>query len=120
VADSTNIDGLGEKMVMPNQTAHFVPLWSEDEAHYVCGMMNSAPVRYLYQCFDYKHPGTFFIKILNIPKYNSENSTHTSISSLGKSLHENYTEELHEDLDKKVGELWNIPPNKISKIKDYI
>jgi len=120
VANGRSIEGLGEKMVMPNQTAHFVPLWSEDEAHYVCGILNSAPVRYLYQCFDYKHPGTFFIKVLNIPKFDPKNEIHESVSSLGKSLHNDGEEELYDKLDKNVGELWGIPPDRISQIQEYI
>lgn len=120
VMNGTQVDGLGQKLAMPNQTAHFVPLWSEGAAHYVCGLLNSSPVRYLYEAFDYKHPGTFFIRALNIPEYDSSNEIHTTISSIAKDLSENQDNELADKLDKKAGELWDIPEDKIKKIQKLL
>ena len=69
VVSSTTIEGLGERLILPDQTVHFVPCQDEDSAMYLAAIFNSAPVSFFYQAFGYKHPSTFFVAQLRIPPF---------------------------------------------------
>jgi hypothetical protein len=60
---------LGRRLLMPDQTVHFLAADNEDEAYYLAGVLNSSFVRALYRGFGYKHPSTFFVKALPLPTY---------------------------------------------------
>jgi hypothetical protein len=86
VVTTYNHPVLGEKLIIPDQTIHFIPLSDEDEAYYICGILNSVFVRLLYRCFDYKHPSTFFISALRIPTYSRRDNRHLKIAAISREI----------------------------------
>lgn len=106
---------LGETMVMIDQTAHLISTYNEDEAHYICAILNSNPVRLLYKCLFYKHPSTFFIKNIGIPKYNPKNKLHKKLAYISKKAHKisiigdyNKLQKLENELSLLVNKLFSI------------
>jgi hypothetical protein len=75
------------KCILADQTAYFVAFDDFDRAHYLCALLNSAIVRFVYSAFAYKHVSMGFIRQLGIPEFTSSNSTHTRLAALSHEAH---------------------------------
>ena len=74
---------IGEKDVIPTDTTSLIPFTSEEEAHYVCAILNSSPVRFCVR--SYSSAGRGFgapsiVKHFGIPKYEKNNEGQRKLS----------------------------------------
>jgi SAM-dependent methyltransferase len=125
---------IGEKDAIPTDTTSLIPFTSEAEAHYVCAVLNSSPVRFFVR--SYSSAGRGFgapsiVKHFGIPKYEKSNEVHQEVSSLSKKAHglaKRYYEqndlqareglkEVEEEIDKVVAELYGITDEELEEVK---
>jgi hypothetical protein len=127
---------IGEKDVIPTDTTSLIPFRSEEEAHYVCAILNSSPVRFCVR--SYSSAGRGFgapsiVKHFGIPKYEQSNEGHRELSELSKKAHglaKQYEqndlearEELKEEegeIDKVVAELYGITDGELEEVRKII
>jgi hypothetical protein len=87
VSSETLPYGLGTKPVVPDHKVYFVATDAEDEAHFLCAMLNSEPVRIFVDSFTIKiQVGTIF-RHLNLPPYNPQDIHHQNLVRLSKQAH---------------------------------
>lgn len=112
---------LGRKLVIPDQTVHYIAVAEEGEAYFLAGLLNSVFVRLLYQCFDYKHPSTFFVKCLRIPPFDG-GELHCRIADLARTLSEPDVETagLDERLDHLSAEVLGIPDRAVAPCRQEL
>ncbi|MGM0555326.1 MAG: HsdM family class I SAM-dependent methyltransferase [Myxococcota bacterium] len=60
------------QLTLPDQTAYYVGLETEAQADFLCGLLNSRPIRLLYRSFLYKHVSLSFIETLDLPPFDAE------------------------------------------------
>jgi SAM-dependent methyltransferase len=108
----------GWKTIIPTDTTSLFATESEDEAHYLCAILNSQPVRQFVK--SYSSAGRGFgapsvMEHVGIPKFDEKNGVHKKLSELSKSLHKLKAEgeimsieTLERQLDKAVSELFGI------------
>lgn len=108
----------GYKTLIPLGTTAFFSPESEAEAHYLCALINSMPVREHIK--SYSSAGRGFgtpsvMEHVGIQKFDEKNKVHKRLSALSKSLHRLRTkgqtaamEDLEEDVDRSVTELFGI------------
>jgi hypothetical protein len=125
---------VGEKDVIPTDTTSLIPFKNEEEAHYVCAILNSSPVRFCVR--SYSSAGRGFgapsiIKHFGIPKYERRNEGHRKVSVLSKRAHalaKRYYEqkdleaqkelkEVEEEIDKVVAGLYGITDEELEVVK---
>jgi len=125
---------IGEKDAIPTDTTSLIPFTSEEEAHYVCAILNSSPVRFCVR--SYSSAGRGFgapsiVKHFRIPKYVKGNESHQEISELSKKaygLAKRYyeqkdleaREELKEvdgEIDKVVAGLYGITDDELEEVR---
>lgn len=106
---------LGRKLLIPDQTVHYIGAAEECAAHFLAGLLNSVFVRLLYQCFDYKHPSTFFVKCLRIPLFDGS-ELHRRIADLARTLSdpEAAAVGLEERLDHLAVQVFGIPERAVA------
>jgi len=97
--------------VIPNQAMNcYISTDVEDEAHYICGIMNSTLFKNQLKLLNeegaksFAQPNT--INKIYIPKYNDKNSIHVKISSVSKQLSQVLKEEKLLKLEILVKELY--------------
>lgn len=64
---------------------------NEAEAHYLCALLNSKPVREFVKTYSSAGRGFGAPSVMNhigIPKFNPKDSLHTQLANLSKKLHE--------------------------------
>lgn len=106
---------LGQKLIIPDQTVHYIGVAEESEAYFLAGLLNSVFVRLLYQCFDYKHPSTFFLKSLRIPLFDGS-ELHRWIADLARTLSgpEAAATGLEEQLDLLAAQVLGVPNRAVA------
>lgn len=80
----------GWKTVIPTDTTAFIPVDNEDEAHYLCAILNSTVVREFVK--SYSSAGRGFgapsvMEHVGIPKFDAKNKAHAKLAQLSKELH---------------------------------
>lgn len=80
----------GFKMVIPTDTTSLIATEDEGEAHYLCAVLNSAPVREFIKT--YSSAGRGFgapsvMRHVGIPKFDPRNPVHVGLAELSQQLH---------------------------------
>ncbi|HUT04794.1 MAG TPA: N-6 DNA methylase [bacterium] len=81
----------GEKPVLPHNTHAFVACRSEDEAHYLCAMLNSSLVNFLVRSYSVAGGKSFapphIMEYVKIPEYDASKSLHADLAQLSRTCH---------------------------------
>jgi len=78
---------LGRKVVIPDHKLYFVPCDSEEEAHYLCAVLNAPIVGLAVQGYAVQtQVGTHVFEYIRIPGYDSSNAKHGELTAHSKQL----------------------------------
>ncbi|MFH1024573.1 MAG: N-6 DNA methylase [Planctomycetota bacterium] len=89
VISSVNSSLLGKRIVVPDHKLYFTTLHSTEEAHYLCGVLNSRPVRtWLGGFLLGKQIGTTIFEYMKIPRYDKNTSECRDIADISRQEHE--------------------------------
>lgn len=78
------------KKVIPTDTTSLFPSHREDEAHYLCAILNSKPVREFIKTFSSAGRGfgaPSVMESVGIPKFDADDPTHRRLAELSMKLH---------------------------------
>jgi type I restriction-modification system DNA methylase subunit len=109
---------IGWKAVIPLETTAFIPTDNELEAHYLCAIINSKPVRDFVKSFSSAGRGfgtPSVMEHIGIPKFDPKNELHLKLAEISKRCHQLKAEgkeeeirELENENDELVEELFGI------------
>jgi type I restriction-modification system DNA methylase subunit len=108
----------GYKKIIPLDTTSFFAIDSESEAHYLCAIINSKPVRDFIKSFSSAGRGfgtPSVMEHVGIPKFDPQNPLHQKLAEISKKCHQLKAEgkekeiaKLEKENDKLVRRLFNI------------
>jgi hypothetical protein len=111
------------KLVLPFE-AIIIPLDHEQEAHYVCAMINSSPARIIIRSYIVLHPDTHVLQHVNIPRFDAGNHIHTRLVVLSQRAHqlaeagdEPGLAAVEAQVDEAARELWGITDRELKEIQ---
>jgi hypothetical protein len=81
----------GFKAIIPVDTTAFFPTDKEDEAHYLCAIINSSIVRSFIKSFSSSGRGFGAPSVMSnvkIPTFDKKNPVHVELAKISKKLHE--------------------------------
>ncbi len=101
VINSIDYGLLGNKLVIPDHNVLMVPLDTAEEAHYLCGILNSEIVNEFVIAYISWFYSSHILEHINIPSFNVNNRNHRRISELSQKahLHKKLTEFEQEELN---------------------
>lgn len=81
----------GWKTIIPTDTTSLIAVDNEDEAHYLCAILNATPVREFVK--SYSAAGRGFgapsvMEHIGIPKFDAKNRVHAKLAQLSRQLHD--------------------------------
>lgn len=82
---------LGFKLIIPTKTVALFATNNEDEAHYLCAIINSTPVREFIKSYSSAGRGFGAPSVMNhvgIPKFDHTDKLHRNLTDLSKTLHD--------------------------------
>jgi hypothetical protein len=118
---------LGSKPLIPEHVIAFISVGSEDEAHYICSILNSSLVNLVLQSIakggkNFATPE--FINMINIGRFDPSNFLHKKLVELSKKAHQlaqrNQKDELkkvEKEIDKTIAQLYGISEGELKEIK---
>lgn len=117
-----------EKSIIPQETLSLVALDNEDEAHYLCAMVNSSPFQYAtisYSQAGGKSMGSpHVLENIHIPKFDHKNKLHIHLAELSKKAHdlaskgdEESLKAVESQIDSYAAQLWDITDKELQSIK---
>jgi SAM-dependent methyltransferase len=98
--------GIGTKPIIPDHKVYFVACSSAEEAHFLCALLNSEPVRTFVDSFTVKlQVGTIF-RHLNAPVYNPAVPSHKKLADLSNVAHRTgVNSQIQKEIDDLMWEL---------------
>lgn len=111
-------------IVCPEHHVMFIPVKSDDEAHFICGMSNSSVVRLVVAGYTTTTGiSTHVADLIKIPKYDDEDAVHKQIAKLSLACHQAAEEENEEKIggtmkmvDKLAASIWGIDEKGLFEI----
>jgi hypothetical protein len=128
VMGPTEDNWLGGKVVIPNEKCIIVPFDNEDEAHYVCAVLNSSVAQLIVMSYTIETQiSTHVLKHVHVPRFGPTNPVHIQLSDLSKRAHElakaGKDEELNEverEINQIVARLYGISNKGLKEIEKTI
>ena len=108
----------GYKIIIPTDTTSLIACANEEEAHFICAILNSSVVREFIK--SYSSAGRGFgapsvMEHVGIPKFDTKNKLHLDISESSKRLHDlkskdqvDEIEKTEQENDELIKKLFNI------------
>jgi hypothetical protein len=76
-----------------------IPLDDEDEAHYICGILNSSIVRSVIAAYTYElRMETHITQFVRVPKFNRKDVNHKKLAEPSRMAHQLVTQERADEL----------------------
>lgn len=104
-----------DNLFIPDQSLQFIPIENEDEAHFICALLNSSIANFIALSFT-SDITTRIMTSIPVPKYLPNNINHKNLSNLSKKLH--YENDLDDEylIDELSCFLWGIKKNEYDSI----
>jgi hypothetical protein len=118
---------LGTKPLIPEHVIAFISVAGEDEAHYICSILNSSFVSLILQSIakggkNFATPE--FINMINIVRFEPSNPLHQKLTNLSKKAHqlaqqgqEDELRNIEEEIDRTVAQLYGISEEELIEVK---
>jgi len=87
VGNETLPFGIGQKVLIPDHKIYFTATEDEDEAHFLCGMLNSKVVREFVDSFTLKLQVGSVFRHLHLPQFTVDDGNHMAVVELSKLAH---------------------------------
>lgn len=111
VVSTINDRLVGEKLVVVDSKVLFVSFDSEDEANYLCAILNSSDIGDIIKSYTINtNKGIDIVNNISIPKFDSKNPDHKRLAELSKQAHEAYRNKKARELKKAEKEIDLIVP----------
>lgn len=114
------------KPIIPDHKLMLVEVSNKQEAYYLCGVLNSAPVRCAVAAYGIQTQiNTHVLDNIAVPKFNND-ELHSKISALSQEAHSlslsvgNGIKEIEENIDSYVAHLWRLTKEELSEIKMFL
>lgn len=111
-----------DPLALPTHTVMLVACESADEAHYVCGALNSMPARTLIAAYVATHISTHTTQVVHVPQFDPADSDHTALAEASRAAHAAIAAGEDPDqgaVDRAASALWDIGDDELKLVRDF-
>ena len=112
------------RIAVPDHTLVYISCQSEEEAHFVCALMNSSPANFIVRGYVALHPSPHIMKYICVPKFNPNDKVHMRLSESSAACHAAVGSSSDEKMaaletanDELAAQLWNLSAAELKDIK---
>lgn len=110
-----------EKPVMFTHTLMHIHPESKEEAYYLSGVLNSAPIRAMMRAHSVLHANPRAVEEMNIPKFDDSNDTHSTLAERSKQAHDTADRnDIEESIDELASSLFGVTDDQLDSIQQYL
>jgi hypothetical protein len=119
---------LGEKLILPDHKLILVPVDSLTHAHYLCGILNSSPVRLVVRSYSVMtQVGTHVTEHVALPPYDLGDPTHARLANQSQQAHSATAagdaarvQEIEAEIDRLAAQLWGLTDEELREIQESL
>jgi SAM-dependent methyltransferase len=113
-----------QKPVLPDHTCILVESSNRLEAHFICAVVNSSPVRLAIRSYIVLHPDPHVLTNVSIPDFVRKNRLHSDLAELSEAAHKATTagktaevNEIERRIDQLAAGLWRLSEADLAEIR---
>jgi len=115
------IGSQGGKPVIPDHKLVMLATETEDEAHFIAAVLNSAPCNLVSASYGISTQlSTNFFSYVRVPLYDSGEELHRRLAGLSKQLHAYHdplmAQEAEAEVDRLTGKLWSLSSSEVAEL----
>jgi methylase of polypeptide subunit release factors len=119
---------LGSKVVTPNEKLVLVSCERENEAHYVCALLNSSIARLVAKSYVIEiQISAHIVEYVRIPAFDPRNDVHLKLAALSMQAHE-YTDKgdeqsikmIEDEIDRLAAQLYGLTDEELLEVKNSL
>jgi len=109
---------------MPDHTLILVDAATEQEAHYVAGIMNSSLTRLLVESYVALHPSPHVLQNFRLPRFDPDDPSHTRLAALAAEAARLAATDgpglssVERQIDAAVAELFGLTPQELGTLQE--
>lgn len=119
------VDG---KPVVPDHKLMLIAVSSNSEAYYICGLLNSSPVRLAVLAYAVEiQMDTHIVANIAVPKFSPKNGLHLRLAELSEAAHKaaaagdtDEVRRIEEEIDRLAAQLWGMSDEELAEIKQSL
>jgi hypothetical protein len=119
------------KPIVPQETITLVECASEDEAHYICALVNSSPFQFAATSYSQeggKSMGSMHIlEHIRIPRFDSGNPVHLRLAKLSKEAHgaaargdAQGLRAIEAEIDQQAAQVWGLSAEELRAVQESL
>jgi hypothetical protein len=96
---------------------------SADEAHFLCGLLNSIPARTFVAAYVAIHISTHTVETIQVPRYDATNPAHAKVVQASRAAHKRVRRGLSPDedaVDRAAATVWGIKSSETSAMRTFL
>lgn len=114
----------GDPVPLPNHKVILIACRNEEEAHYLCGTLNSTPVRLFVASYAVETQiSTHTVKYIHIPCMDEANEIHVAVASASRAAHAAVSDgrDPPEDaVDRAAAALWGLDERDVAAMRSFL
>ncbi|MBA2463242.1 MAG: N-6 DNA methylase [Actinobacteria bacterium] len=114
---------VSDPLPLPNHKVMLVACESDDEAHYLCGALNSVPVRLFVACYAIETQiSTHTVTYIHIPKFDAKSGSHQAVADASRRAHAAVAAGLAADqqaVDRAAARIWGLKVTEIEAMRVF-
>jgi hypothetical protein len=114
----------GRRPMVPDHTCILIPCDGKDQAHYLCGVLNSSPVRLAIRNYIVLHPDPHVLRNVKVPTFSDKNRLHVRLAELSEAAHKGTTsrngaevKRIEAEADGVAAKLWDLSDDELAEIR---
>ena len=107
VVHNRYIQGLGEKLLIPDHKIYFVEFNECEPAYYLCGLMTCSRVQRFIRSFHVMLQVGDVFKHMRLPEYNPTDIQHARLAELVQAAHSENNDAIRESIISRISDLGN-------------
>ena len=123
-ADAAVVGSVNGMPVVPHETITIVSVDDEEEAHFICALVNSSPCRLAIYSYIVLHPNPHIFETVRIPRYDSSNPTHRQLVELSRKAHTIASErttgvlvDVEREVDEHAAKVWELTAQELAAVQ---
>jgi SAM-dependent methyltransferase len=119
------------KIIVPQHIVTLVACESEEEAHYICALLNSSSANFAARAYSQEGGKSFgdphILEHIRIPRFDRKNPVHLRLAELSKQAHEaakvgdeTRLREIEAEIDRQAAKLWGLSDDELREIQQSL
>ncbi|HBY98372.1 MAG TPA: hypothetical protein DEP84_31260 [Chloroflexi bacterium] len=129
--EASVVSVVDNKSIIPQETISLVSCLTDQEAHYICAVLNCSPFSFAVESYSQKGGKSFgtpsILENVRVPRFDPVNSTHPQLADLSQQAHAATAtgdaarvRDIEAEIDRLAAQLWGLTEAELKEIQESL